>query len=445
MLNLVMIAIILVPSIGFLPEAHAAQVRIMALPYAKVTFVASKAVNNTARPYESIGVTDTFTIVDDAVFLFIKFDNLSYASWPHKLTLKAFDPQGHSFGEQNFEIKDPGEGLMWLWIARYWNLGEPSLMAVGEWRAEADLDDLFITGLKFTIQAPTPASFVACRVDTSKSYKCDPSDRTDSFNMTTDNTVYVLFVMGTVRGMVPVSFTLLDPQGRANYTWTADHGAGYSTSFHWPLSTLTPGNWTMQAFSGGKTIASFTFVIYPKVPHLVLARPVEVSKPETVYPGDTITLKYTLKNDGGSTAKNVQLQLSNVTQGLTVMEQTEAKDLPAGSSDEWAVKITADQPGNYSFTVEPVIANQTVMEAVQYNTLISEQPFLGGLSLYLGIAAVIAVVLVAVFALRRRRKLGIQSAPLGVAQQPPTRFCRSCGAQLAPGQQFCGKCGSGQS
>jgi hypothetical protein len=454
-------ATILLLSRGAAPEPPAAPINISAVQYTGVTFVACKGVDATARPAVPTDVADSFTILDDMVILFFKieFGNKSSVTGPFRITIKAFDPQGASFGEHHKDVEYAGEGYVWIWQTDWWSLGAPSELSTGEWRAEAYMGDTLVSSLKFTIQAPEPYTFLTCT--SLDKWAVPPTGVREYFNATTDKQVTIYFKMNTRKGRAPVTIKVLDPEGKVfseMVSWAL--GSGWDWACPVPpeassspdkcsnplnVAKMAPGNWSAEAYVDDKIVATLKFALYPRIPHVFLARPIEINKPETLYPGDTYTIKYSWKNDGGSTAKDVQMRVSQL-QGLTLVNQTGPKDLPAGSTDMWIVQVKANQPGEYNFTVQAIVPNYSVYT---YGLHVSERPFSEQYGLYIGTAIVIVILLAAVLVLMRRRRRPTPpaqptaTAPLGVAL-PARKFCVACGAPLPPDQQFCGKCGTRQ-
>jgi len=305
-------------------------------------------------------------------------------------------------------------------------------------------------------------TFVACRGVDKSQERWAPIDVTNSFT-TTDEKIYLFIDIENVKGPVRVTFKVFDPQGELFDQQSLDWKEGswnYIQAYMWlDVAKMAPGEWRAEAYANDQLISTVTFTLHPPPPHLVLVNATaEPKEGEPIFPGDTVTVKYTWKNDGGSTAKKVQMKVSDLPKGLTLLEQTDAKDLPAGSSEEWIIKIRADQPGNYSFKVQPFIENERLLSEenkkpidLKVTVLVSEKPFMEQYGLYVGIAIVIVLVLVAALVLMKRRKpptpptQPVTTAPPGVSQQAPTqKFCVNCGAPLPADAQFCGKCGSQQ-
>jgi len=305
-------------------------------------------------------------------------------------------------------------------------------------------------------------TFVSCKGIDKSQKRWAPIDITDSFE-STDKEIYLFFDIEDVKGPLRVTIKAIDPQGKLFDQYSYDIKEG---SYEWSqvylalgVAKMTPGEWRGEAYANDELIASLKFTLIPPPPHLILVdATIEPKEGEPVFPGDTVTIKYTWKNDGGSTANEVQMKVSGLPKGLTLLEQTEAKDIPAGSSEEWIIKIRADEPGNHSFKVQPFMENERLISEedkkpieLKVTVLVSERPFLEQYGLYVGIAVVVVIVLVAVLVLMKRRKRPPPPAqpaptvPVGVAPQVPAqKFCVNCGAPLPADAQFCGKCGSRQ-
>jgi len=318
---------------------------------------------------------------------------------------------------------------------------------------------LLCTVLAGLFQLPPTAlgskvTFVSCREVDQSQKRWSPIDVTNSF-ATTDEKIYLFLEIEDVKGPITTTIKAIDPQGKLFYEAPLEWKEGsydWIQSFVWlAVAKMTPGEWSAEAYANDELIATLKFTLIPPLPHLVLvSKTIEPKEGEAIFPGETATIKYTWKNDGGSTAKKVQMKVFGLPKGLTLLEQTDAKDLPVGSSEEWIIRIRADEPGNYSFTVQLLMENEKLTEGI-ITVLVSEKPFSEQYGLYVGVAIVIVIVLVAVLVLMRRRKRPappaqpVPTVPLGVAPQVPTqKFCVNCGTPLPADAQFCGKCGSRQ-
>jgi len=302
-------------------------------------------------------------------------------------------------------------------------------------------------------------TFVACREVDKSQQRWAPIDVTNSF-ATTDEKVYLFIEIEDVKGPLRVTIKAIDPQGELFYQAPTDFKEGsydWIQTYIWlNVAKMAPGEWSGEGYANDQLISTLKFTLIPPPPYLVLIdATIEPKEGQPIFPGDTVTIKYTWKNEGGSTAEKVQMKLSDLPKGLTPLEQTDAKDLPVGSSEDWIIKIKADEPGNYTFTVQPFLGNERLISEkdkkpidLKVTVLVSEKPFLEQYGLYVGIAIVVVIVLVAVLVLKKRKRPQAQpvtTVPLGVAPEAPTqKFCVNCGAPLTADAQFCGKCGSRQ-
>jgi len=317
------------------------------------------------------------------------------------------------------------------------------------------------------LQLPATASgseltFVVCKGVDERQERWVPIDVTDSFR-TTDEKIYLFIDVENVKGPITVVFKVFDPQGelfaQRSFDWK-EGSWNWIQAYMWlEVAKMTLGEWSAEAHANDQLISTLKFTLIPPPPYLVLLdATIEPKEGEPIFPGDTVAIKYTWKNEGGSTAKKVQMKLSDLPKGLTLLEQTDAKDLPVGSSEEWIIKIRADEPGNYSFKVQPFVENERLLSEkdkkpieLKVIVIVSEKPFMEQYGLYIGIAIVIVIVSIAVLILLKRRKpparpaQPVTTVPLGVTPQAPTqKFCVNCGAPLPADAQFCGKCGSRQ-
>ena len=328
---------------------------------------------------------------------------------------------------------------------------------------------LLYSALAGLLQLPAIASgsqlsFVACKGVDESQERWVPIDVTDSF-ATTDEKIYLFIDVENVKGPITATFKVFDPQGQLFAQRSFDWKEGswnWIQAYMWlEVAKMAPGEWSAEAYANDQLISTLKFTLIPPPPYLVLIdAAIEPKEGEPIFPGGTVTIKYTWKNEGGSTAKIVQMKVSDLPKGLTLLEQTDAKDLPVGSSEEWIIKIRADEPGNYSFVVQPFVENERLLSEkdkrpieLKVTVLVSERekPFMEQYGLYLGIAIVVLIVLVAVLVLKKRRKPStpqaqpLTTAPPEVAPKEPTqKFCVNCGAPLPADAQFCGKCGSRQ-
>jgi len=305
-------------------------------------------------------------------------------------------------------------------------------------------------------------TFVACKGIDKSQERWAPIDVTDSFT-TTDEKIYLFIDIENVEGPIRITFKVFDPQTELFSENHADWEAG---SWNWiqyyqsyEVAKMAPGEWKADAYANDQLISTLKFTLVPPPPYLVLVdATIEPKEGEPIFPGDTFTVKYTWKNDGGSTARNVEMKVSSLPKGLTLLEQTGGKDVPVGSSEEWIIKMRADEPGNYSFKVQPYVENERLISSedkkpieLKVTVLVSEKPFMEQYGLYLGIGVVVVIILVVALVLMKRRRppappaQPVTTAPLGVPPQvPPQKFCVNCGAPLPSAAQFCGKCGSRQ-
>ena len=73
---------------------------------------------------------------------------------------------------------------------------------------------------------------------------------------------------------------------------------------------------------------------------------------EPIYPEDTVTARYTIKNLGSRPIRNVDLLLNVDPEGLTILEHTPARALEGEESAEWLVKLRAEKEGEYTMKVD---------------------------------------------------------------------------------------------
>jgi len=172
---------------------------------------------------------------------------------------------------------------------------------------------------------------------------------------------------------------------------------------------------------------------------------------QTVTPPQSASyiISLTAKGDFKST---VDLTVSGLPAGV------EASFNPQSGTPDYASTLTltvaqTTPPGTYTLTIYASGGGKTkstvvtlIVQAAPTPTpspapTFTEKPFMEQYGLYIGIAIVIVIALVAALVLMKGRK----PAPHRPAEQAPAqKFCINCGTSLPADAQFCAKCGSKQ-
>ncbi len=97
---------------------------------------------------------------------------------------------------------------------------------------------------------------------------------------------------------------------------------------------------------------------------------------ETIYPGDTITLKLSIANSADRIIRQIDLKVNMDSKGLTVLGVTPVHDLYAKESSEWLIQLQAEEVGEYIMTVDLYAQGVEVSpEVFTLTTYISTKPF----------------------------------------------------------------------
>jgi len=219
-----------------------------------------------------------------------------------------------------------------------------------------------------------------------------------------------------------------------------------------PAKDLEPdstGEWTIKARAekAGNTTAKLRFYVsetkldeieLPLVihePNLELISTTRTPEEgETIYPDDTLTATFTMKNKGPATVKELKLSVEPPS-GLTLIESNPPINLEPGATGELFFKMRADNPGEYKVKI-PLMKSGVPLPSYKLSATIkvSEKTGWTGLAVLGGIGVLIVVALALVVS--RRRKKPTVTAPATAAA-----FCPKCGAPASP-NDYCENCGA---
>ena len=157
----------------------------------------------------------------------------------------------------------------------------------------------------------------------------------------------------------------------------------------------------------------------------------------------TLTLTVTETTPPGTYVLTIYASGGGKTKSTVVTLMVQAAPTPTTTTTPTSETTTTPTPTKPTPTTTTTPTPTTITTTITATTS-TEKPFVEEYGLYIGIAIVIVVALVAALVLMKRRP-SVKPAPLGVAPEVPTqKFCINCGTSLAADAQFCAKCGSKQ-
>ncbi len=169
--------------------------------------------------------------------------------------------------------------------------------------------------------------------------------------LTSDPEIFAYLLLKDV-SKDPIRIEWVDPDGDINAISKFNQ-----TDELWRISYIVPlnffykiGKWTVIAYANNETISSTSFELMSPEPLLTVTNITQdPAGAAPFYVGNTHSMTYTLKNVGGDIAKDVRFDVEELTpsEGLSIPSITEAKDLAAGSTDEWTIELLGEKPGNY--------------------------------------------------------------------------------------------------
>ncbi|MEM3606655.1 MAG: zinc-ribbon domain-containing protein [Candidatus Bathyarchaeia archaeon] len=211
--------------------------------------------------------------------------------------------------------------------------------------------------------------FVACKnVDESKRPPI-PIDVSTVFS-TNDEKIHLFIYLEDVTGPIKITIKLFKPDGtlfdevdsgwyKEKYNWV--------TFYPWvKISEIQNliGEWRAEAYLNGKLASTLKFMLSPASEIKIIGRSMSLVEGEPFYIGDILTIKYTLRNEGATTAKNIVFKFEDITpsKGLIVIEASPPKDLSPGESGEWIIKIKAETPGEYTAVLRLYESDSKIIE-----------------------------------------------------------------------------------
>ncbi len=218
----------------------------------------------------------------------------------------------------------------------------------------------------------TIVQHVICRGVDESEQPWKPIDVTDTF-LTTDEAAYSLISLEDV-----TPFTLIEKWIAPDGSVVIDRSSEVDWSGSgWAWSRLLisgenrqSGTWTVEVYADNNLLSTKQFTIVSAGPSITMVdlavtvdgREHDSSKP--MYPGEVEVIKITLQNGGQNIEESIRVSFDEFTRSdiFTVIESTQAKDLPPGDSDTWSITLRAEKPGETTGMFRIYAADQQIYE-----------------------------------------------------------------------------------
>ena len=221
---------------------------------------------------------------------------------------------------------------------------------------------------------------------------------------------------------------------------------------------LPVGEWQHRLYVDGKLVSTARFTLEPSIE--LVSKTTSHAENDIIYPGNTVTASYELKNTGRTSLRDVEIAVDDLPPNVK-LESTSAKSLGPGETEKFELKFEFEKEGEYTIHVQLLVNGYSVKTASGTLTArISPVPFWQNPLVIGGIVAAVAIVLAAVLLMRRRRGMGVKpQAPMQVAPPPPsampraaqptaplgaTKYCIACGSPIPALALHCSRCGAAQ-
>ena len=363
----------------------------------KVTFVACRGVDESRTPWVPVDVTNSFASTDRYVYLLVVIEDVN---GPLRVTIKVFDPQGKLFDQQYGDWK--AGSYTWIALRSRWEVAK---MAPGEWRGEAYADGQLISTLKFTLHPAIEIVYLEATIDgrkytmgmtIEKPAVVYPGEvitlRIDARNngQETVKAMRVVFEDFTPKDVLTVveSSPAQDLTPGATVTWTIK------------MRAEKPGETTgkLRMYLAGQKVSEVETPFKIRELEIELVeKTVSPKEGEPVYPSDTVTATYKLKNNRETTAKNIKVTLETpLPENVKLLESTTAKDIKPGATEEFVIKLKADKEGSYSGKIL-VYTGEVVIQEWKWTLEVSPLTFWIRIQMtgtaFIGIIALILIIL----------------------------------------------------
>jgi len=278
-----------------------------------------------------------------------------------------------------------------------------------------------------------------------------PVDVSDTFS-TADEKVYAFLRLDYVEAGTSPQFMWVAPDGTSLkghtpkpydklYAWIQ-----YYDTLEIRGTDRQVGVWKSEVYVDGKLLSTVSFKLQPSLN--LVSKSFSPKEGEPVFPGDTVTATYELKNTGQTTYKDVKFTLGALPSQVSLLEATSPKDMKPGTTEKFVLKIKFDKEGKYDLKVQLTI-NKVLIEESTLEVNVSPVPFFQNPIMLGGIIALVVVVVLAAVLLMRRKRPTTAAVPATLAQPAPptpapTKYCINCGELIPVDAKHCGKCGAAQ-
>jgi uncharacterized repeat protein (TIGR01451 family) len=239
--------------------------------------------------------------------------------------------------------------------------------------------------------------------------------------------------------------------------------AGETRDFAFEFLCKNPGTYTAQVtatLEGVPLEGVITLRIAVAEPNVEIRLVEMKTTPEkgvAIHPGDYVTFTISLKNEGTTPAKTVELK-PILPEGIELVEASPPTEIKAGETKDFKVKLLCREAGKYTVPFRLIVMGETVdagQSAISVtSTATVEWPII------VGVVIVAVVIGVLVFYKRKGahritvpkvavKKVEVEKKPSAkpVERKPPEAiegYCIHCGAPIGESDKFCGRCGKPQ-
>lgn len=327
-----------------------------------------KGVNDSEYPWKPIAPTSIFDDSDKAVYSLVTFRDVYEA---HTYYWIWIDPNGDEYDRYDDVISDPADEGFESWIFfSAWDYiaikdNTPAEL-LGLWKMEFYVDGLLEFTDTFEISEHAREDYLNV-INVEAPLKVDPGEQ---FNVTV--TVDYLFIRD-----VTISVVIWDLDKEDFASGTVDEGSWVNQDVASGSGAL-PVDIQVEAPNEAKTLKLVAvalvwvgneFTIYGDLPkkefEVEVSQQIEIVildksfveddlgldlEEVAMYPGDTATIEFKLRNEGVATAQNVNFVVEDLTprRGVRIISEDFPRDLAPGESGTWKVKVKISEVGDYT-------------------------------------------------------------------------------------------------
>jgi uncharacterized repeat protein (TIGR01451 family) len=230
--------------------------------------------------------------------------------------------------------------------------------------------------------------------------------------------------------------------------------AGETRDFTFEFLCKNPGTYTAQVTATLESVpleGAVTLRIAVAEPNVEIRLVGVKTTPEkgvAIRPGDYVTFTVSLKNEGTTPAKTVELK-PILPEGIEFVEASPPTEIKAGETKDFTIKLLCREAGKYTVPFVLNVAGET-MDAGEY-TISVTAPITVGWPVI--VVAVLVIAIIGALVFYKKKRVPQISAPKltvgreGVERKPPEvvgAYCIHCGAPIGESDKFCGRCGKPQ-